>query len=234
MSATDPNKKETVDKKINDTSVSVSAYDQAIVTDLRQRFSGTKVNDTVQIVNAENAFNIIGTLNKDKIDLPFISLQRNSWELNDEQAYQKFEGGKLVTTTDNEGHKREVRVQVLPITINYTLSIWTKDRITNDAILRELIFYYKIKPTLLVYIPHGLNLRHVFNLYFENNITDNSDLAEYTQKMNYVRQDIGIYTNDAYLWKSNFRDTVAINNNLNFYYDIDSQYNIKEGGNNNV
>lgn len=78
MSATDPNKKETVDKKINDTSVSVSAYDQAIVTDLRQRFSGTKVNDTVQIVNAENAFNIIGTLNKDKIDLPFISLQRNS------------------------------------------------------------------------------------------------------------------------------------------------------------
>ena len=78
MSAIDPNKKETVDKKISDTSVSVSAYDQAIVTDLRQRFSGTKVNDTVQIVNAENAFNIIGTLNKDKIDLPFISLQRNS------------------------------------------------------------------------------------------------------------------------------------------------------------
>ena len=94
-----------------------------------------------------------GTLNDDTVTLPFISLERTDWQLNmDRQRYQTFVGEKVCTVEDENGISHEVRAQVIPITINYRLSVWSKDRITNDALIRELLFYYHLRPSLLVRI----------------------------------------------------------------------------------
>lgn len=129
----------------------------------------------------------------------------------------------------------EVRAQVIPITINYRLSVWTEDRVTNDALIRELLFYYHLRPSLYVYVTHGINIKHKFNIYFNSGIEDNSDIANFETKGQYFRQDLTFYTDDAYLWKANWQEKVAINTNLNFKYGLDTdlnKYQIKSSINN--
>ena len=216
-------KKRRVEQTINEQDVSVYAYDKAIVEDFRARFKNTnndsKVNENVQIGPAENMFRIIGSLEEDNIVMPFISLQRLDWNLNlDRQGFQTFIGDKVYTRLGPDDKPVQVRAQVIPITINYRLSVWSADRITNDALMREILFYYHLRPSLMVYVGHGLNIAHKFNIYFNSGIEDNSDIANHINNGTYFRQDITFYTDDAYLWRANFQNTVKITPTLTFEY----------------
>lgn len=220
MSSAENNRTKT-DRKIQEENVSVYAYDMSFAEDLRARFrkpgDRTKINDTVQITNPDRAFEILGTLNDDQVVLPFVSLERQNWQLNlDRQGYQTFIGEEIITRMGPDNLPVEIRMQVIPITINYKLSVWTKDRVTNDALMRELLFYYHLRPSLLAYIPHGLNIAHKFNIYFNSDIEDNSDIANHPNHGNYFRQDVSCYTDDAYLFHANYQERVAIEPTLNF------------------
>ena len=226
----DINKKSLVDKKIHEQDVSVYAYDRAIVEDFRARFKNTKnneINPNVQIGPADRMFNILGQLDDDKVVLPFISLQRTDWQLNlDRPGYQTFIGEKVFKRVNENNQIIEVRAQVIPITINYQLSVWSKDQVTNDALVREFLFYYHLRPSLLVYVGHGLNIAHKFNIYFNSGIENNSDIANHINRGVYFRQDLSFYTDDAYLWRANYQNVVKIDPNINFYYDDLSKFNV--------
>ena len=225
MSKADINDKQLNERKINEENVSVYAYDKALVEDLRTRFkrpNGTQyVNDTVQMGAPDQMFNIIGTLNGDQAVMPFIGLQRLDWQLNlDRQGFQTFVGEQVYTRIGPDDRPIEVRAQVIPITINWRLSVWTADRVTNDALMREIIWYYSLRPSLMVYVGHGLNIAHKFNIYFNSGIEDNSDIANHINNGTLFRQDITLYTDDAYLWRANYQQTVAIEPNLYFNYGV--------------
>ena len=212
-----------VEQKINEQDVSVYAYDKAIVEDFRARFKSSVVNSdvnkNVQIGPTDQMFTIIGTLNEDKPILPFISLERLDWNLNmDRQGFQTFIGEKVFRRIGPNDQPMDVRAQVIPITINYRLSVWSKDRVTNDALVRELLFYYHLRPSLMVYVGHGLNIAHKFNIYFNSGIEDNSDIANHGTNGTYFRQDMTFYTDDAYLWRANYQELVEIQPGLSFNY----------------
>lgn len=212
-----------VEQRINEQDVSVYAYDRALVEDLKARFKGSivdsEVNDTVQIGPADQMFRIVGELNDDKPILPFVSLERIDWQLNlDRQGFQTFVGDRVYERIGPNNQKVEVRAQVIPITINWRLSVWTRDRITNDALCRELLFYYHLRPSLLTYVGHGINIKHKFNIYFNSGIEDNSDLANQVNHGTYFRQDMTLYSDDAYLWRANYQDKVEIIPGLTFNY----------------
>ena len=218
-------KRELTSQYIKECDAGVYAYDKALVQDLRARFTSTSidgdVNDTVQIGPTENMFRIIGTLNDAKVIMPFISLERLDWQLNlDRQGFQTFVGDEVYTRLDATNQPVEVRAQVIPITINYRLSVWSKDRITNDALCRELLFYYHLRPSLMVYVGHGINMAHKFNIYFNSGIEDNSDIANHDTHGTFFRQDMTLYTDDAYLWRANWQNKVAISPTLSLNYDI--------------
>lgn len=225
------NNRDLVEQQINEQDVSVYAYDKALVSDLKARFSSSpvkdsKVNDTVQIGSPDLMYNIIGQLNGDKPILPFVSLQRLNWQLNlDRQGYQTFIGDQVYTRLGVDNKPIEVRAQVIPITINWQLSVWTRDRITNDALVREILWYYHLRPSLLVYVQHGLNIAHKFNIYFNSGIEDNSDLANQINNGTYFRQDLSLYSDDSYLWKANYQDKVEITPHLYFNYGLDTNGN---------
>lgn len=228
MSKEDINRDQ-VEQRIKETDAGVYAYDLAVVEDLKARFSkspnkDSKVNDTVQIGPTETMFNIIGSLNDDQIIMPFVSLERIDWQLNlDRQGFQTFVGEEVYIRNDPQNKPVEIRAQVIPITINYRLSVWTTDRITNDALCRELLFYYHLRPSLIVYVGHGLNMAHKFNIYFNSGIEDNSDLANQINRGTFFRQDMTFYTDDAYLWRANWQNKVAISPELTFTYDIEDK-----------
>lgn len=216
-----------VDQRISEQNVSVYAYDLALVEDLRARFVTTPlkdggVNKNVQIGPTDQMYNIIGQLNEDQPILPFISLQRLNWQLSpNRQGYQMFEGAKIVEKLAAYDNKpQEIKAQVIPITINWQLSVWTRDRITNDALVRELLWYYHLRPSLMVYIQHGLNIAHKFDIYFNSDIEDNSDIANHINNGTYFRQDLSLYCDNAYLWKAKYADKVKITPELYFSYAL--------------
>lgn len=221
-------KRENQYQHINESDVGVYAYDKALIEDLKARFKDSpvqsKVSDLVQITPTERVYTIIGQLSNDQPILPFVSLQRTSWQLNlDRQGYQTFIGDKVYTRLGPDNMPVEVRAQVIPITINYRMSIYSRDRITNDALARELLFYYHLRPSLLVKVTHGINMMHKFNIYFNSEIEDNSDIANFDNNMNYIRQDLTIYTDDAYLWRANWQNKVGIDANTYFTFDTQAE-----------
>lgn len=220
------NDRELTESKIREQNVSVYAYDLALVEDLRARFSkspvkDSKINKNVQIGPTEQMYRIIGELSNDQPILPFVSLQRLNWTLNlDRQGYQTFVGDMVFTRLAPDNKPQEVRARVIPITINWQLSVWTKDRITNDAIVREILWYYHLRPSLLVYVQHGLNIAHKFNIYFNSEITDNSDIANHINNGTYFRQDLSLYSDDSYLWQANYINKVEVAPQLYFNYGV--------------
>lgn len=236
MSSKEVNQKELVNQKINEQDVSVYAYDKAIVEDFRARFKksivDSEVNPNVQIGSPDQMFNIIGQLDNDNVIMPFIGLQRLDWQLNlDRQGFQTFIGDRVYQRIGPDDKPINVRAQVIPITINYRLSVWSKDRVTNDALVRELLFYYHLRPSLMVYVGHGLNIAHKFNIYFNSGIEDNSDIANFNNNGTYFRQDMTFYTDDAYLWRANYEQLVEIQPNLYFNYGDPSINSLKYGAN---
>lgn len=223
MASKEINEKELVGQHIHEQDTSVYAYDRAIVEDFRARFKksvvDSEVNPNVQIGPTSQMFSILGQLDNDNVIMPFISLERLDWNLNlDRQGFQTFIGDRVYERIGPDGTPINVRAQVIPITINYRLSVWSKDRITNDALVRELLFYYHLRPSLMVYVGHGLNIAHKFNIYFNSGIEDNSDIANHNNNGTYFRQDLTFYTDDAYLWRANYEQRVQIQPNLFFNY----------------
>lgn len=203
---------------INEAPVGVYAYDLALVNDLRTRFNlnkdGTpKTNNNVYITSSENVFNIIGDIAEDAIQFPLISLTRIGWSLSDNKPEFMTKAGMLdnVKEGEKDNKLKQIRLQALPITINYQLDVWTRTRIDNDALTRDLIWYYTLNPQLLVDIPHGLNIKHVFNVFFENDIEDNSDIVEHQNRGQFFRQTLGLYVDDAYLWRSSVKNITTVN-----------------------
>lgn len=213
---------------IKETDVSVYAYDLAVLNDLRARFKQppvteeNSVNNKVIMADSNQAFKVLGQMDDDKIVMPFVSMQRLNWQLNlDRQMSQTFVGDKIeIRDISNPLKRMEIRAQVIPITINWSMDVWTKDRITNDALVRELIWYYTLRPTLLVNVLHGLNMKHTFNIYFNSDIDDNSDIQNVNNSGSIVRSTLSFYSNDCYLWKTNYLPIVGIDVNTNFYTDL--------------
>ena len=202
---------------INESYVGVYAYDMAIIKDLRARFNYTKdgkkkTNNIIQITNSENVFNIIGDIENDTIQFPIISLIRTGWQFTGSEPEFLNNSGGLVGYMEGEKGERikQVRLQAFPIQINYQLDIWTQNRYDNDVIAREFCWFYKQNPQLRVFIPHGLNITEPFNLFIEPEVVDNSDIAEHNSRGRYYRQTIGLYVDDAYLWKSSVTNVPGI------------------------
>lgn len=203
---------------INEVPVGVYAYDLALVNDLRARFNlnkdGTpKTNNNVYITPVDNVFNIIGDIESDRIEFPLVSLTRIGWSLRDTKPEFMEKAGALydVRKGTKDDKLKQVRLQAIPISINYQLDVWTRTRIDNDALTREIIWYYTLNPQLLVDIPHGLDIQHVFNVFFENDIEDNSDIVEHQNRGQFFRQTLGLYVDDAYLWRSSVKNITTIN-----------------------
>ena len=176
----------------------VTFYDKAIVDSLR-----SLTNDKVFIVPPENEFSIMGFLSDDKIKLPLISLRRVGWNLTENRPHSMmFEGDVF---KKDEKTNKYISLQAFPIIINYLLDVWTEKQQDNDEIMRELIWYYTLNCKLKVDIPYKANIQHNFNLYFNNEIEDNSDITNFENRGRLYRQTASITIPDAYMWRGSSR-----------------------------
>lgn len=183
--------------------MSVYLYDNAIVDSLR---SITKDN-RIYITPPDNVIRTIGQIS-DNAKLPMISLSRTGISIQDTPHFMKFNGDLL---SINEEERTSKRIQMIPIRIDYLLDIWTKNREQNDNIVRELVFFFMTHSSMEVEIPFDTaNKKHVFNVFIDSQIEDNSDIVDHMNRGEYFRQTLSLYTDDAYLWKSSTRPATEI------------------------
>lgn len=187
----------------------VYLYDNAIIQDLRRIINDNRVT----ITPYDNLIRTIAKSENDIITLPIISIARNGWSIRDERPHAMKFTGEFSGLDDN---KDVVNTYAIPIRIDYTMDVFTKTRLDNDNILRELIFYYSTNPTLSITIPYGLTANKNFNIIFGNDIEDNSDIINHKNIGEHFRQTIPFYVDDAYLWKSSISKKT--------YIDIDNLY----------
>lgn len=201
----------------------VYLYDDAIVKDLRKRIS----DERVTITPYDNLMNSLGKSENDKIELPIISIARTGWSLSESRPHPMKFIGELSRIDEGEvnNEKKIVNVYAMPIRIDYLLDVWTKRRLDNDNIMRELLFYYSIHPTLQVKIPYGLDDYKNFNIMFGTDIEDNSNIPEHVNIGEYIRQTISFYVDDAYLWRSDYHGATYIDifDEDGFYLEINGK-----------
>lgn len=177
-------------------------YDEAVVNKFRELFN----SESIFIVAPDRAKEVKAQLESDSVKFPLISLDRLSWSIRDDMV--NWSASRMgVPDSISEDNKANI-MHVIPIRINYQLDVYTVDRVSNDEILRELIFYFMLHPTLFVNIPYGLDTKHKFNLFFNSDIEENSNTVEHINKGVLYRTTANLYTDDAYLFANTPADLV--------------------------
>ncbi len=192
--------------------MSAYLYDNAIVNKLR----GVIGDDRIHLMTTERAMEIIPRIDDDKFSLPLVTLSRTGWQiLSDNNNHSaRFEGDVAEVHPLNDT-LRIKRVQFIPMRIDYTLDVWTRTRVENDEIVRELFWFFLTSPTFKVTVPYDLEFEHNFNVFLEESVEDNSDINQQPNTGEYFRQSVRLYTDDAKLWKSSSRGPTSISITLN-------------------
>ena len=169
-------------------------YDKVIVDKFKKLFNDNRIS----IQPPENAIRYTAQLEDDNVNFPLISLNRTNWSIRGSDVnFAQSRTGVLNRVNDNGTLSV---MKILPIRLDYQLDVYTVDKLSNDEIYRELLFYFLNNPTLTVNIPYTLDTEHVFNLYFNDDIIDNSDTVEHVNRGVLYIYTSTWYSNDAYLY----------------------------------
>lgn len=176
--------------------MSVKLYDDAIINNFREIFEDSRIH----ILPVEQALRFTAQLQRDDIAFPLISTTRLGYSIKLEEVnFTGLHSGGYQRRNDDG---TDVFAQVIPIRINYQVDVFTVSKSMGDELVRELIFYLLQNPTLKVQVPYDLNMTHVFNLFPESEIVDNSDTVEHINKGVLFRNTLSLYTDDALLFAS--------------------------------
>lgn len=170
-------------------------YDEAIVDRFREIFQDPRIS----IQPPENAIRFVSQLSDDDVKFPLLSLNRTGYSIRSSDVNWAQSRTGVANRINCDGTINVMRN--IPISMEYQLDVYTVDKISNDEIYRELLFYFLKNPTLEVKIPYTVEGKHVFNLRFRDDVVDNSDTVEHINKGVLYRNTSVWYCDDAYLFE---------------------------------
>lgn len=188
--------------------MAISLYDEAVYNKIRKwipsvQFTILKPNETTRL------FAINADIKNDEVPkLPLIAISRDPSITVDVVGRNpmSFSGTPL-----NSNQKVSIRLDAIPITINYQLDIYVRRAEDADELVREILFNAVNHPKMYINIPYeGANLQHVCNLILNPEVTDNSDIPEKLFPDQFSRWTIRFQVADAYLWKIPVKESFRI------------------------
>lgn len=184
--------------------MSQTLYDEAIIKKLRFWTQDSKVS----ISDPDSLFSYRADASEnDKIVLPMISLNRGPIRLlRTGKVPMAKEGFKLQANDKKIAHLRAI-----PIQLRYQLDVYARKRAESDNLVRELVFKLVNNPRLEIEIPYeDSKYTHKFTLTLDDDVEDNSDVAQHLEKGEYYRMTLNIVIEDAYLFDYRAKDTVSL------------------------
>ena len=177
--------------------MSVKCYDDAIV----KRFRAVFGTNNVYVLPVENAIRFTAQLKRDDVTFPLISTTRLGYSVvGDNVNYNAKMTGSFVRREDDNNNTFATSI---PIRIEYQMDVFTVDRESCDDIVRELIFFFLTRPTLVAHFEYGLDIKQNFTLLMNDDIVDNSDTVEHVNNGVMFRNTLTFYVDDARLYMNN-------------------------------
>ena len=190
--------------------MSVSIYDKALVSKIKKWTE--KTNDTIlSPEQSTRLLEIISDENNDEpLKLPLIAISREGgYSLNSITKQPKTYGGMRLYADDGN----VAQLNIIPITINYRIDIYTRYLIEADAYTREFIFNLINHPTIQIVVPYnGIEFPHNCTVYLRDTVEDNSDIPERLISGQFTRLTLRIYIDDAYLFDTSIKTAKYIEN----------------------
>lgn len=185
--------------------MSVRYYDDALIEKIKAWFPDNrnlrilKDNDVTRLIESQ-AFDS----DDSPLTLPIIMLSRGSdiqLDLNVKNV-KSFDGLRLGSTSDN----KVAELNVIPITVNYQLDIFTESSEDADEYVRQLLFKLVNNPTLYINIPYNnFNLKHIANLRVGSTISDTSDISQHLFIGQFSRRTFQLTLMDGFLFNIPYR-----------------------------
>ena len=205
--------------------MSVALYDKAFLHKLKKITEKTNIH-LLGVDDSKRLFEMIADETLDKpIELPIVSLRRQDCYTIKEignNARSKTSMTMAASIEDNSG----IRLNTIPISINYQIDVYTRKFIEADDIMRELVFILTNSPQLSVIVPYNsLQYEHKSNITLSTTVRDNSAIPEHLINGQFTRLTLDCSIADAYLFDTrvlqgmslSIKDLVIVNTNNNTY-----------------
>lgn len=176
----------------------VKYYDEALANKIKNWI----VADNIMILKP-NEVSRLWEIQADRKDdapltLPLIAISRDP-NLNVDIPNKRSlsaDGARIGNTED-----KIIKLDAIPITINYQIDIYTQEYDEGDEYLREFIFKLVNEPKMKILIPYnGSQIEHVCYVRLDSNVVDNSDVPEKKFPDQFTRWSLQIHIDDAYLF----------------------------------
>ena len=188
--------------------MSVYLYDESFIEKLQGWTKGTQI----QIFSPDDTkrlFEVIAdNTNDSPIELPILCLRRK-------HGINITNQGKRPLTFDGmtlaQSNEVAIKLNAIPMDINYQLDIYTRYQKEADEFLRNLTFNIINYPKLKIKIPYnGFDIYHNGFIRMSPEIDDNSDVPERLVSGQFTRYTFNILVDDAYLWNIKEKSNLSI------------------------
>ena len=211
--------------------MAIRFYDEALVNKIKNWVTNTQIQITSPS-ETERIFEIIADKNNDNpIELPMICIRRAKGFklLSTNKKPLTFDGLTLSANKyiDNENKiiSKSLQLNAIPISIEYSIDIYTRKFQEADEYVRNFIFNIVNFPKLTVDIPfNNENIEILANIRISDSIEDNSEIPERIIPGQFTRFTLSLYVDDAYIFDIRVRN----NYSLETCVITDDQINIKE------
>lgn len=183
--------------------MSLTLYDKAVT----EKIKAWVLDPNMVVLSPDETSRLFewkADISEDKpLQLPFITIQR------DRDATIRDIGNKALTRAGkvfNSKNGISDHLNAVPISLNYTLNIYTKFLEQADEYVRNFVFNFINYPGIVIKIPYNdSKLAYTSFITLQNTITDNSDIPERLVPGQFSRLTMNISLNDAYLFSYNRR-----------------------------
>jgi len=194
-------------------------YDDIIVAKLKKWIpDGSKLR-VLKPDETKRLFEEKADDSKDKpIDLPIIALSRNTdfnidTNIKTPMSYDGLKiglanakDGRLLDPATAKHAEYSIQMNVIPVTVEYKLDIYTKKYEEGDEYLRNFLFKLINNPKIIIEIPYNnLAIQHTANLRVLSTVSDTSDIAERLFTGQFTRWTISIELQDGFLFSIPYR-----------------------------
>ncbi len=159
-------------------------YDNAIADDLRKSFNPDNVeNPVVSFVNTDNVVGVAAQIQNDELKFPIVSLMRKPNSVQIDKQRMNFTRSHFgISSVIDQKTNNLYYEKVLPITLEYALTVLTTNTADRDELIRELLFKYINMYFLTIRLPYECDRKVRFGVSVsEADIDYSSGSSEYAE-----------------------------------------------------
>lgn len=158
-------------------------YDRAIVDDLISSFTDKMGNSVVKVIDPEAAIDVVSQISNDEFKFPAVVITRDSNYSIDTNRMNFTRLHRGVSTVIDKETNIIYDEKVLPVNLNYNMTVLGTNTADMDELTRELMFKYYQMYFLKIDLPYesDRSIRFGITLDQDSDIEQSSRLLDYLQ-----------------------------------------------------